>query len=98
MHGRVHRLLERGDQRNYHEWIRIQQENCQLSHSHAEAIWNNFLAQTQEVKRQRANLAREALGKQPIQRLDRVSILQKPNICLEWVTSTACESGQNNEA
>jgi hypothetical protein len=53
MHGRVHRLLERRDQRNYHEWLRIQQENGQLSHSKAEAKWNNFLAQTQEDKRLR---------------------------------------------
>jgi hypothetical protein len=75
MHGRVHRLLERGDQRNYHKWLRIQQENGQLSHSQAEAIWNSFLAQTHEVKRQWANLAREAIGKQPIKSLDRVSIL-----------------------
>jgi hypothetical protein len=85
MHGLVNRL-------------RIQQENGPLSHSQAEAIWNNFLAQTQEVKRQRANLAWEVLGKQPIQSLDGVSILQRPNIRSELITSTACESDQNNGA
>ena len=96
MHGRVHCLLERGDQRNYHKWLRIQQENGQLSHSQAVANWTNFLAQTQKVKRQRANLAREGLDKQPLQSLDGVSKLQWPNICSEWITSTACESGPNN--
>ena len=49
MHGLVHRLLERGDQRNYNEWLRIQQEISQLSHSQAEARCNSVLAQTQEV-------------------------------------------------
>ena len=66
MHGRVHRLLERGDQRNYHEWLTIQQHQGQMSHSQVETRWTNFLDQSQEVKRQWANLAREAIGKQTI--------------------------------
>ena len=37
-----------------------------MSYSQAETRWTNFLVQSQEVKRQRANLAREALGKQPL--------------------------------
>jgi hypothetical protein len=28
----------------------------------------------------------------------RLSILQRPNICSEWITSTACKSDQNNGA
>ena len=66
MHGRVRRLLERGDRHNYNEWLRIQQAQGQLSHTQAEALWADFLAQSQEAKRHEANLAREALGKQPI--------------------------------
>ena len=66
MRGKVLRLLERGDQRIYYEWLHAQQMRGTYSMEPFESRWNGFLALTMADKRHRANQAREALGRQII--------------------------------
>ena len=66
MRGQVLRLLERGDNRNYQEWLPRQLIEWHITQSQMSARWSSFLTLPLEIKRQRANQAREALGKQVI--------------------------------
>jgi hypothetical protein len=66
MRGQVLRLLEREVNRNYKKWLTRQQTEEHISQSQASVRWSSFLILPMEVKRQRANQAREALGKQVI--------------------------------
>ena len=63
MRGQVLRLLERGDKRNYQEWLNQQQSEGTITQSQMAAKWSSFLSLPMEAKRQRANQAREALGR-----------------------------------
>ena len=64
MRGQVLRLLERGDKRNYQEWLTRQQIEGHITQRQMSVRWSSFLSLPMEAKRKRANQAREALGKQ----------------------------------
>ena len=66
MRGQVLRLLERGDKRNYQEWLTRQQSEGTITQSQMAVRWSSFLSLPIEAKRQRANQAREALGRQVV--------------------------------
>ena len=66
MRGQVLRLLERGDKRNYQEWLNRQQSEGTITQSQMAGRWSSFLSLPMEAKRQRANQAREALGRQVV--------------------------------
>jgi hypothetical protein len=66
MQGKVLRLLERGDQRTYYEWLQAQQAQGMYNMAQLETRRNGFLTLPMAVKRHRANQAREALGRQII--------------------------------
>ena len=54
MRGQVLRLLERGDNRNYQEWLTRQLTEGHITQSQMSARWSSFLTLSLEVKRQRA--------------------------------------------
>ena len=60
------RLLKRGDKRNYQEWLTRQQSEGTITQSQMAVRWSSFLSLPMEAKRQRANQAREALGRQVV--------------------------------
>jgi hypothetical protein len=62
MRGHVLRFLERGDKRNYQEWLTRQQSEGTITQSQMAVQWSSFLSLPMEAKRQSANQAREALG------------------------------------
>ena len=66
MRGQVLRLLERGDKRNYQEWLTPQQSEGNITQSQMAVRWSSFLSLPMEAKRKRANQAREALGRQVV--------------------------------
>ena len=66
MRGQVLRLLEKGDKRNYQEWLNQQQAEGTITQSQMAVKWSSFLSLPMEAKRQRANQAREALGRQVV--------------------------------
>ena len=60
------RLLERGDKRNYQKWLNQQQSEGTITQNQMAVKWSSFLSLPMEAKRQRANQAREALGRQVV--------------------------------
>ena len=67
MRGKVLRLLKRGDQRTYYEWLQAQQmRGTYYSRARMENRWSGFLTLPMADKRHRANQVREALGRQII--------------------------------
>jgi hypothetical protein len=66
MRGHVLRFLERGDKHNYQEWLTRQQSEGTITQSQMADRWSSFLSLPMEAKRQQANQAREALGKQVV--------------------------------
>ena len=66
MRGPVLRHLERGDKQNYQEWLNQQQSEGTITQSQKAVRWSSFLSLPMEAKRQRANQAREALGRQVV--------------------------------
>ena len=66
MRGKVLRLLERGDQRTYFEWLQAQQMCGTYSRAQMEHRWKGFLDLPMADKRHRANQVREASGRQII--------------------------------
>ena len=66
MRGKVLRLLERGDQRTYYEWLQAQHTRGMYSMAQLETRWNGFLTLPMADKRHRVNQAREGLGRQII--------------------------------
>ena len=66
MRGKVLRLLERGDQRTYYEWLQAQQMRGMYSRVQMENRWKGFLDLPMADKRHRVNQVREASGRQII--------------------------------
>ena len=68
MRGQVLRLLERGDKRKNQDWLNRQQSEGNNTQSQMAVRWSSFLSLSlpMEAKRQRANQAREALGRQVV--------------------------------
>ena len=66
MRGKVLRLLERGEQRTYYDWLQAQQMRGTYSRAQVENRWSGFLELPMADIRHRANQVREALGRQII--------------------------------
>ena len=63
MRGKLLKLLERGDQRTYYKWQQTPHERGTCTPAQLATRWSGFLSPPMADKRQRANEAREALGK-----------------------------------
>ena len=66
MQGQVLQLQERGNKRNYQERLTRQQSERNVTQSQMAVRWCSFLSIQMEAKHERANQAREALGRQVV--------------------------------